>query len=81
MNDRELLIRIDERVEAIFEKLDSGDNRFRRIETVQASRKCEMNEDRLKKLERATYGSAFGSVLILILFFLQWAWKNAMGGK
>lgn len=79
--DRELLIRIDERVRDIFEKLENGDVRFQKLETVQASRKCGVNEDRIRKLERATYGSVFGSALLMVLFFLQWAWRTAMGGK
>lgn len=78
---RDLLIRIDERVNSILEKMNEGESRFVKIEAVQKTRQCGVNDDRIKKLERATYGSIFGSVLLFMLFVLQWAWRTALGGK
>ena len=77
----ELLIRIDERTAMICKSLTEGDQRMKRIEDLQKIRPCTDHEDKLKKLERAMYGTMFGSGLLLILFGLQWAWKMAFGGK
>lgn len=77
----ELLIRIDEKMGMILKKLDAGEVRFSKIETIQQERPCKVNSNRIEKLEKATYGSIFGSVLLFLIFILQWAWKAALGGK
>lgn len=73
-DDRDLLIRIDERVSMILSRMESGDKKFDEIQALQKTRPCEVNTDRIKKLERATYGSIFSSVIVFFLFVAQWVW-------
>ena len=73
-DDRELLIRIDERVSMILSRMESGDKKFDEIQALQKTRPCEVNTDRIKKLEHATYGSIFSSIIVFCLFIAQWVW-------
>lgn len=76
----ELLIRIDERTAMICKSLTEGDQRMKRIEDVQKIRPCTVHEEKLKKIEKSLYGVMFSSVLLFIIFMMQWAWKTIFGG-
>lgn len=76
----ELLVRVDERTAVIFKSLKDVDRRMKSIEDTQKIRPCAVQADKIKKLEKATYGTMFGSAIFIFLFIFQWIWRKMLGG-
>ena len=84
--DRDLLIRIDERqkqnaliLDQIYSRLKENGEHIERIEAIQSRRPCEVNAEKINKLEKVVYGSNVMMVFGAIAFFGQWIWRKFAG--